>query len=223
MPRQAVIAGSLGLVFFGALGYRIIELEAQIDELARALDGSKVVAEHDNVTTPTTQTASGLSHQQRLVAVERQLSALRAGVYRISLAMQPNSGPPDPETVDDIVNVVEVEHSRRRHTHLEWERPRWLDAREAQLVSFAHNHKLSTDQVNELERGLTREVDAMMEVLQRPDLYEDPERTARDWEDLLAETDRIAGRVLSREQLTTWTQVRLFERKVLWPWLPEKR
>src|SRR5262249_48891173 len=97
---------------------------------------------------------------------------------------------------------------------------RWQETREQQLTSFAHQNKLTPTQTTELQKSLEHEVDAMVEVLRRPNLMEDPDSASSDWQALLDATDRDAEKVLTPEQLSNWNLARAFERRLLWPWLP---
>jgi hypothetical protein len=58
--------------------------------------------------------------------------------------------------------------------------------------------------------------------MKSPSLAEDPDQVIRDWQSLLAETDKVAGSVLSPEQRDMWKLGRMFERRTYWPWLPEQ-
>jgi hypothetical protein len=120
----------------------------------------------------------------------------------------------------DVLSIVERENNRIKDVQLEWNRSRWLDTRDAQLLSFSKQYGLTTEQTAGLQKAMQQEIDGMIELLRRPDLLDDPDGTAADWQSKLEATDARAKQLLNPAQLGAWNQGRVFERKLLWPWLP---
>jgi hypothetical protein len=221
MGLRIIIAAALAVALLGFLGFRIFDLEQRVAALSRQLEGSDQAA-----TAATTDTGdagvSGLGYEARLAALEKRVDGIRATMRRLDKASGLPTGlgvggqPVDKE----ILSVVERENSRLRDVQLEWQRARWLESREASLAIFARHNNLTTEQNASLQQTLEHEVDAMVEVLRRPNLLEDPDQAANDWQALLEATDRTAGQVLTPAQAGQWYTARAFERRVLWPWLP---
>ena len=121
-----------------------------------------------------------------------------------------------------VLSIVARENSRIRDVQLEWHRARWGETRQQQLAVFAGQHKLRPEQTAELNRALEHELDAMVSILKRPDAAEDPDQAATDWQSVLKETESRVKTILTPEQEQAWMQGRVFERRVLWPWLPQE-
>ena len=72
-----------------------------------------------------------------------------------------------------------------------------------------------------MDDALENELNGLADVMKRPSFGEEPDQAASDWLNILGDTDRKAQQALSPGQYQTWLQGRFFERKVLWPWLPD--
>jgi hypothetical protein len=120
-----------------------------------------------------------------------------------------------------ILSVVERENGRIRDVQLEWHKARWLETRKQQLAAFAFSQKLEPAQSVKLYDAIEGELTGLVEIMKRPSFAEEPDQVANDWLNVLGETDQRAQKLLTPQQYQTWLQGRLFERKVLWPWLPD--
>jgi hypothetical protein len=217
MQMRFFFAAAMLVALLGFVGFRIFDLEQRVDALARQMAGARGTAGEAR------QTQGGAANQgyeQRLVALEKRMDGMKANMHTIEKATGLGIELPGPHADKQILSVLERENNRVRDVQLEWSRSRWHDTRQEQLTLFAQQNNLSSSQSAELQKTLEHEVDAMVEVLRRPNLIDDPDTASNDWQALLDETDRAAQRVLSPAQLTAWSQARTFERKVLWPWLP---
>lgn len=218
MRFSTFIAGAAAVALFGLLGFRILDLEQRVDALSAQLG---VPAEATSDAAPngtTTLTAVPQGYEKRLAALEQRIKSLNA-------APPPKAAPDTPGNArlrDDeaILSVVERENQRVRDVQLEWSRSRWLEQREAQLTMFSSWLKLEPKQVETLHNSLEHEVNALVDVLKRPNLLDDPDQLASDWAAVLDKTDKEAAAVLTPDQRTWWTQGRTSERQTLWPWLP---
>jgi len=199
----------------GYLGYRVISLERRLD----AADARLGVPAARNAA----GTAKPSDHEQRLNWLERDLRALRDDLRTLEEATgKEGAAALQPEGVGEqqILSVVGREQKRLRDKQLEFHRTRWLEWRQSALEEFAERHNLTAWQVEQVQRLLTDEVDALAEILRRPDMLENPERASEDWLAVLEETDRGARLLLNPAQLPAWEAARTVERRVLWPWLP---
>jgi len=221
MPARSLIVAALCVVVLGVLAYRVVAIERRTEALREQLEGPAPAAAAAPGASVTHTAGADASQAQRLKALEEGVAEARTTLSRIKFVMTEGVTMPNPRTEQEILAVVQREDARVRNAQLEWSHTRWQAAREAQLDQFALHNALSGQQTAELKKSLTREVDAMVDVLRRPGLFEDPEKTAVDWQALLDETDQTAARVLNPAQLDVWKQVREFERKLLWPWLPK--
>ena len=224
MPARNVILAALCVLILGVLVYRVRDLERRSDALREQLEGlvpSEAAAPHE-ATHAAAGGESSRSHAQRLQALEEGIAAVRTKISRLKYVMSEGVTMPNPRTEQEILSVVQREDARVRNAQLEWSRTRWQAARESQLAQFALQNGLSDRQTAALKPSVTREVDAMVEVLRRPNVFSEPDTTARDWLALLDETDQTAMRVLTPAQRDVWNKTREFERKLLWPWLPDK-
>jgi hypothetical protein len=218
MRFSTFIAGAAGVALFGFLGFRILDLEQRVDALSAQLGAPAEATQGAAPSRTTTLTVAPQGYEKRLAALEQRVKALSA-------APKPQAAPDTPGNArlhDDeaILSVVERENQRVRDVQLEWSRSRWLEQREAQLTLFASWLKLEPKQVEALHTSLEHEVNALVEVLKRPNLLDEPDQVAADWAAVLEETDKEAAAVLTPDQRVWWTQGRTAERKTLWPWLP---
>ena len=203
------------VVVLAFLGYRVVDLQHDVDVLKRQVRELKVARTRADDTAASASTSSYVQ-EQRITALEQRTAGLKndaKGLLGAGAAM------PDPKADAKILSVVERENSRLRDIHLEWSRPRWIELRDAELKDFARKNNLSEAQTASVKNALEREVDAMIAVMKRPNVLEDPDSLIHDWQGLLEDTDASVRRVLNPAQLAVWDQVRVFERKVFWPWL----
>lgn len=198
------------------LGYRVFVLEQQLGALGAADAGGAAPLQRQG------------GHEQRLHAVEEELAALRADLRTLEKATGDMGGPApgidlnDPQADEHILSVLDREQSRIRDRHLEFHRERWIEWRRDALDSFAQSEELSPWQTEQLHQLLADEIDMLVEILRRPDAAENPERASSEWLDRLETTDRAAHRVLDPEKATAWDTARAVERRVFWPWLPNR-
>jgi len=221
MRLSTYLAAAAALVAFGFLGFRILDLEQRVALLSEQV-GAPVSAGTDGGT-PTSQPAAGSQrgYEQRIAALEKRLQALSSHSSSRSDSA-PEAAPSSLSRDQAILSVVERENTRIREVQLEWHRSRWLETREKQLETFATQLQLSPGQTSELRGAVQSEIDRMVEIMKRPSFAEEPDQVANDWQAILSETDKRAASVLTPEQQQLWLQGRLFERRTLWPWLPEQ-
>jgi hypothetical protein len=159
-------------------------------------------------------------YEARLRTIEQRTSMLEN--LKQGLPMPNNAiGEDKLKQEQAILSVVERENSRIREVQLEWHKARWLETRKQQLAAFAYSQKLEPAQTTYLYDAVEHELNGLADVMKRPSFVEEPDQAAADWLNILGETDRRAQGVLTPAQYQTWAQGRLFERKVLWPWLPD--
>jgi hypothetical protein len=218
-----VVLAALGLVVF--FGYRQWTLEKRVDELARQLGaaqrGDTVAAQAPNndSSAPAIPPAAPASYAERMQKLEKGLASVRADVRSLEAATAdlPDKGASDQQ----ILNVMKAQGAKTMEKQLSYHRDRWLEQREAVLNAFAQRNKLSQAQSDQLWGLLSGEIDKMIDLLKNPESFEDPERAATAWRDMLLATDSAAHKVLDRDAAIAWDQQRQVERKFLWPWLPD--
>jgi cell division protein FtsB len=207
----AVIAVAVALS--GLLGYRVVRLEQRVGALSRQLgaQGASAAAGEQR------------NYEQRLSALEREARALRDDLETLEKATGERPAVAAIDTAanaQQILSVVGREQERIRDRQLQFHRARWLEWRESALDNFAQAHRLSPVQTEQLHQLLAAEVEALVEILRRPDVAENPERASNDWLDRLELTDRAAHNILDAAQVGPWDTARAIERRVFWPWLP---
>lgn len=218
-----VVLAALGLA--GFLGYRQWILERRVDELARQLgaaqSGDTVAAQapDNGSNAPAIPPAAPPSYAERMKALEKALASVRADVRSLEKATEdlPDKGASDQQ----ILNVMKAQGAKTMEKQLNYHRDRWLEQREAVLNSFVQRNNLSQAQSDQLWGLLSGEIDKMIDILKNPESFEDPERAATAWRDMLLATDSAAHKVLDRNAAIAWDQQRQVERKFLWPWLPD--
>lgn len=223
MPARHLLSMVVCAVVFGVLGYRSMMLKRRVETLGRELGSGPSDAGTSEALSNGTSVLAASTHRERLAKLEQGVSEVRSRLKAIDYAVRGAPTLPDPQHGKEILSVIQREKSRVLDVQLAWSRTHWQEAREEQLKRLGQDMGLSGQQVGQLRTTLTRELDAMVEVLRRPDLFEDPERTARDWQAILRSTDQTATDVLTPAQLQIWKQARAAERKLLWPWLPEEK
>jgi hypothetical protein len=222
MRLSPFVAGVSALFVVVFLGFRLVDLEQQVARL----EAKRGAAEPHALGATSSQRGPGLDSSQALEArisqLEERLDSLTAvakGHVEAASSADPGRGKLLRE--EAILSVVERENSRIRDVQLEFHKGRWLETRKQQLQLFAAQLKLQPTQSAELYNALEDELNEMADVMRRPTFAEEPDQVAADWEKILATTDSRARTTLSPEQFAWWQQGRLFERKVLWPWLPD--
>jgi len=208
------------LFAFGVVGFRLIDLEQRLAALTAHNDGQEPESKHAEP--PTAASVTPLlakDNEARLRAIELRIATLEN--FRQGIPMPSGVGEDRLKQEQAILSVVERENSRIREVQLEWHKARWLETRKQQLAAFAYSQQLQPAQTTHIYDALERELDGLAEVMKRPGFAEDPDQVASDWLKVLGQTDQQAQEVLSPVQYQTWVQGRIFERKVLWPWLPD--
>ncbi len=219
--RLVTVLASAGVLFaFGVVGFRLIDLEQRLAALTAHTDGQEPESKHPEP--PTAASVTPLlakDNEARLRAIELRIATLEN--LRLEMPMPSGVGEDRLKQEQAILSVVERENSRIREVQLEWHKARWLETRKQQLAAFAYSQQLQPAQTTHIYDALERELDGLAEVMKRPTFAEDPDQVASDWLKVLGQTDQQAQEVLSPVQYQTWVQGRLFERRILWPWLPD--
>jgi hypothetical protein len=219
--RLGTFLASAGVLFaLGVVGFRIIDLEQRLAVLAAHDDRREAdAARPEQPTAAGSPTSSTRDYEARFRALEQRVANLENRGQ--NWPMPSGVGEDRMKQEQAILSVVERENSRIREVQLEWHKARWLETRKQQLAAFAYSQQLQPAQTTHIYEALERELDGLAEVMKRPTFAEDPDQVASDWLKVLGQTDQQAQDVLSPTQYQTWVQGRLFERKVLWPWLPD--
>jgi hypothetical protein len=216
MRTRTFIAAAALVAFLGYLSFRIVDLEGRVANLTRQLGAAPEATQVQPSHTDTRLSAAAppQGYLQRLAALEKQIQALKVERQHVDKA--------GGQGLDDkaILSVVERENNRVKDVQLEWNRARWLENRDEQLTVFSKTYGLTPEQTSNLQKAMRAEVDTMVELLRRPCLLDDPDQAASDWQGMLDATDKAAKQVLNPAQLGAWNQARGFERRLLWPWLP---
>lgn len=222
--RLRTFVASAGVLFIlGLLGFRIIDLEQRVGLLSRQLSRLEPVGTIDAGNEPkpasTTDRTPSVAFERRLKSLEKRVEALASRPTLLPSGTG-DFGTDVLRSEEAILSVVEREASRIRDVQLEYHKARWLETRQQQLAGFASQLKLEPAQTTELYSALENELDRMADVMRRPNIAEDPDQLASDWQQILVDTDERAKAVLTPEQYQFWAQGRFVERKVLWNWLP---
>jgi hypothetical protein len=222
--RVAAAALVLLLAVTGYLAYRVVTLEHEVGALKKQLGAPSVAKAAAKTGTLAAQPGSSGNHEQRLAELEGALARLREDLQSLEEATSGMAaGPLDPLSGEQhILSVIERKQAHVLDRQLEFHRVRWVEWRAQALDNFAETVGLSPAQTERLHDLLAREVETMIGILKRPDVLENPEQSVSDWTAMLEETDRQARRLLEPAQVPAWDQARFLERKVLWPWLPDK-
>jgi hypothetical protein len=221
--RSYVVVVLAALALAGYFGYRQWTLERRVDELTRQLgaaqSGDSVSAQasapHEDAVAP----AAPSSYADRIHALETGLASARADIRSLETATAdlPEKGATDQQ----ILSVMKEQGAKVMEKQLSFHRDRWLEQREIALNSFVKRLDLNQQQSDQLWGLLSGEIDKMVDLLKKPESFEDPERAANEWKRMLLETDSAAHKVLDPAKAVAWDQQRLMERKTLWPWLPD--
>ena len=218
------IAAVVGAVL---LGYRQWTLEQRVATLSRQLGAVSEAAESSggggavkaNDGAPAVAPVEN-SHAERLREVEAAVAAVRADIR--SLEKATGDMPQDKALSDQqILSVMKEQGAKVMETQLKFHRERWLDNREQALGDFSKRFELNQQQSDQLWGLLSSEIDKMVEILKKPESFENPEKAAVAWKKILLDTDSAAHKVLEPQKAIAWDQTRYLERKWLWPWLPD--
>jgi hypothetical protein len=225
--RSYVVVVVVGLGLAGYFGYRQWVLEQRIDVLARQLGAaqsgdtaSEQSPQEHEPNAPEIPPAAPSSYAERVATLEKSLASVRADIRSLEKAtadLPEKGGASDQQ----ILNVMKAQGAKTMEKQLSYHRDRWLEQRESVLNSFAQRNNLSQAQSDRLWGLLSGEIDKMIDLLKKPESFEDPERAATAWKEMLLDTDSAAHKVLDRDAAIAWDQQRQVERKFLWPWLPE--
>lgn len=224
--RANVVAVVLIALMGGFVWYRQASLERRVDQLTAQLGAGSEAAEsagsgepeHDPSADPGASAARAIGSQAaRLSALEAGLKSVQADVRSLEKATGDSM---KMVTDQQILSVMKQQGTKVMDSQLKFHRERWLEQREVALNDFSRRLGLNQTQNDQLWDLLSTETDKMIEILKNPDLAEDPERAARVWKESLLDTDAEAHRVLGPQEAAVWDQVRLVERRLLWPWLP---
>jgi hypothetical protein len=217
MRSYVVAIAAVAVALF--LGYRQWALERRLDTLSAQL-GAAAAQQPAAADAPVVAPAAPSSHAERLRALEMGMASLRADVRSLEKA---TADLPQEKAVTDqqILSVMKEQGAKVVETQLKYHRERWLDQRELALNAFTKRFNLDQGQNDKLWGLLSGEIDSMVEILRKPESFEDPEKAALAWKQMLLDTDEAAHKVLPPQAVVAWDQQRMMERKVLWPWLPE--
>jgi hypothetical protein len=213
-----IIAGLLG-IFAAHLGSRVVDLERRVATLDARLGNERQSAKRG--TTPPSQNAGPAPVEKRLAALEDDLAQLQedyAGLdEQLSTGGAAPGATPDEAHILDVVNRAQ---NRIRDRHWAFHLQHWKRTRSQLLDHFAVQTQLERWQTDELRELLDHELDVMLEIFTRPEMVENPEKAAEEWQRQLDETDLEAVRLLDPAQKSNWHAARAVERATLWPWLP---
>jgi hypothetical protein len=215
---------AVALMLCALLGYRVVRLEQRVGALSKQL-GNPPPADGDGKAVAQSPQGRG-DYEQRLSALAREITALREDLQ--SLEEATGERPPPTAAFDApggeqrILSVIEREQNRIRDRQLQFHRARWLEWRQEALDKFAQMHNLSPVQTQRVYEVLAAEIEALVELMKRPDFAENPERAASDWLERLELTDSAAHEILDPPQRFAWDAARTHERNTFWPWLPKE-
>lgn len=215
-----VLAVALGLC--ALLGYRVVRLEQRVAGLSKQL-GSPAAGGAGGA--PAARTQGRGDHEQRLSTLEDEMKGLQENLQTLELATgeRPETAALDaPGGEQRILSVIERQQNRIRDRQLEFHRARWLEWRQEALDKFAEMNKLSPTQTERVYEILAAEIEALVELMKRPDFAENPERAANDWLERLELTNGAAHEILDPVQRAAWDAARFHERVTFWPWLPRE-
>jgi hypothetical protein len=206
------------LIYSIYLGFRVTGLER---ELARSRPAAPAPSKPQPAATATGQAAADVDGSKvtaRLESIEDDLADLQENYAALDEQLAGGKGAGTEET--KILDVVTKAQARVRDRQLEFHSAQWHTARSAVAEDFGAKNNLERWQIDHIKRLLQEETDEAVELLARPDVAEHPEVIAADWQRYLDETDAEALRVLEGPAAQAWMGARMFERQILWPWLP---
>lgn len=207
------------------LGYRVYALERRLTAMSEQLGAPAASASAGSgVARAAPQTSApapaGRALEPRLAALERQLGSLQADVRSLEAATEStlNQPPADPK---QILSIVGSEANRIRNSQLEFHKSQWVKWRRGTLAEFATHNAVGDSQRAQLDKLLLAELDEWADLLRREDLYDKPAELAREARIALRDTDESVRDVLDPPQYERWMQMRMIERRTLFPFLPE--
>jgi hypothetical protein len=154
----------------------------------------------------------------RLESIEDDLADLQENYAGLDVQLAGGKGAGGDDT--RILDVVTKAQSRVVERQLQFHSEQWHKSRAALAEDFGSRNQLERWQVEEIKRALAEETDEAVAILAQPNIAERPELVATEWQRRLDETDAEALRVLEGPAAQAWVASRLFERQILWPWLP---
>ena len=219
-----LLAGSV--IYSIYLGFRVSDLERKLAE-------RKAGTPADGKATPWPEERGGpvagvagparpASIEARLDTIEDDLAHMQEEYAEIDEQLAGGTTQGSGGAVDEnrILDVVTKAQTRVRDRQLEFHGAQWRKARSAMLSDFASRNNLEGWQVEELKTAIDEEIDEAVALLAKPESAENPELVAVEWQKRLNATDVEAMRVLTGPAAEAWMAARMFERQLLWPWLP---
>jgi hypothetical protein len=216
---RAVPAVLLGcVVAIVLLAWSVFDLRDRLERAERRLGGEPAAHVDHAVSEPAQP--SGL--EPRLSSVEKDLRSLREDLRTLESATESTLAPEPAAGVDprQILAVVKGDSDRIRDRQIDYARKRWDQDRKTALDQFSIDQKLAPEQQTQIQELLDGESERLVALMRRPGALENPEQLAADWRTALRDTDDAAHGVLEPAQKRAWDAARVFERRVLWPWLP---
>lgn len=210
---------ALSVIYSIYLGFRVSGLER---ELARAKPAARPTSGPEPGPAASAHGAAkeeGSTVIARLESIEDDLADLQENYAALDEQLA-GGGKGVGADESKILDVVTKAQARVRDRQLEFHSAQWHKNRAAVAEDFGAKHHLERWQIDHIKRLLEEETDEAVAILGRPDVAENPELIASDWQKHLDETDAEALRVLQGEAAQAWMGARMFERQVLWPWLP---
>lgn len=220
----ALLAASV--IYSIYLGIRVTDLERRLagDKPGAAVTGATPwPAERGGPVAGAAGPAQPASVEARLDTIEDDLAHMQEEYAELdeqlsgSTAEGGGGGGVDENRILDVVTRAQT---RVRERQLDFHGTQWRKTRAAVLADFAEKHRLESWQVEDLKRVMDEEVEEAVVLLARPESAENPEQMAVEWQKRLNETDVEAMRVLTGPAAEAWMAGRMFERQLLWPWLP---
>jgi hypothetical protein len=200
------------------LGFRVAALERELARTGRSQPRSGAQLERE-AEHPDKAGDDRLS--SRLGSIEDDLADLQESYARLDDQLAGGKGlgggPADEARILDVVTKAQA---RVRERQLEFHSAQWRRTRAQIAEDFGVKNNLERWQVDHVKRILEEETEAAADILSRPESAENPELMANEWQRRLDETDEEALRILEGPAVQAWIEARLFERQVLWPWLP---
>lgn len=212
-----LLAASVIYSFY--LGFRVASLEQQ---LARARAAGQPADGAEPAPTAGAEAAAQPDDSKvlaRLESIEDDLADLQENYASLDVQLAGGKGAGGDDS--RILDVVTKAQSRVVERQLQFHSEQWHKNRAALAEDFGTRNKLERWQVDEIKRALAEETDEAVAILAQPNIAEHPEQVATEWQRRLDETDAEALRVLEGGPAAqAWVASRLFERQILWPWLP---
>jgi hypothetical protein len=202
------------------LGFRISELEQHLAAMGRSGGAKGAATSADSGRASARAAVANAAEptvEARIDTIEDDLTHMQEEYADLD---QKLAGPGGKVNESQILDIVTRAQSRVRDRQLEFHGTQWRNMRTAMFSDFATKNHLEHWQSEQLQRVLDEEIDEAVAILTRPENAENPELLATEWQRRLDETDAEAMRVLQGPAAEAWVGARMFERQLLWPWLP---